>query len=351
MEPLALDLPIAAGWHSTAFLSDLRLMKCRYTFAVTSRALLDPPVHFTHRGWKFSLETDKGRFCRLVVEVQGVAFTEFPRIEHPSAAKMPHAKIPIDPMLATVQRELRAVRGALSLWGVQDIDTENPKSDWIPETQLERDSTDVLGIAVQRTPPSLASARETALDMIVRCFLARERFIPHEIPFEFYRRGMDDMYHNRFIEAVYDFYFVFEYLFGQGKFAKRDICEAFLSSPRCCEAIMKGKNEPLRNVMEKRDVHLTFHRKYHTKTVEEVAETMVSLRGFLHHQSLTRKTNWNPGLQGEFEADAAFLQRASFEAIIQLSNEVLFDPAEISAFHGTPVLAPDGGRVNWFPRP
>ena len=325
-------------------------MKCRYTFNVGSRTILDPALRFNHQRWQFSLETEKGRFCRLVVEIGGVSFSEFPRIEHPPEAKLPHIKIPIDPMLATVQREIRAARGALSIWGVHDIDTENPKSEWIPETPEEHGSTDIYGMSRPRTPRSSARPLKSSLDMIVRCFLARQRFVPHEIPFEFYRRGADDMYYGRYIEAIYDFYFVLEYLFGGGKFSKRDICKSFLSSALCRKAILKGQTEPFGSIMDKRPVHLAFHKKYHTKSLEEVVETIVSLRGFLHHQSLTRRNNWNPGTQGEFEADAFFLQRVSFEAVMRLSTEILFDPKEMAAFHATPIYGPGNIRVNWFPQ-
>ncbi len=326
-------------------------MKCRYTFRVRSQVILDPPVRFTHRGWKFSLETENGRFSRLVVEVAGVTFSEFPRVEHPPGSTIPHFRIPTDPMLPLVQNEIRATRGALALWGIHDIDTDRPKSEWIPENQAEHEATHILGIS--REPPSRDTAppRPAVLNLVVRCFLSREKFLPHEIPLEFHRRGSDDVCDERYIEAIYDFYFVLEYLFGDGKYAQHSTREAFLASGECCAAITKSQADPLPEITENPRLHREFHDKYRSKTTADVVDAIIALRGFLHHQSLKRRVNWNPGVQNEFKTDALFLQRVCHEAVMQLSLKILFDPQEMADFQATQFFGPNNIRINWVPEP
>jgi hypothetical protein len=95
----------------------------------------------------------------------------------------------------------------------------------------------------------------------------------------------------------------------------------------------------------------TFVEKYQSRSVEEVIETIIGVRGFLHHQSMKRRDNWNPAVQSEFKVDALFMLCASHNAVIKRSNEVLFLPDEVSAFQSTGVFTADGRRINWVPIP
>lgn len=95
----------------------------------------------------------------------------------------------------------------------------------------------------------------------------------------------------------------------------------------------------------------TFVEKCQSKSIEEVVDTIVGVRGFLHHQSLKRRDNWNPAVQSGFKVDTLFMFCASHNAMLKRSTEILFLPDEVSTFQSTGVFTLDGRRINWVPLP
>jgi hypothetical protein len=278
-----------------------------------------------------------------------VKLNNLPRIKQPQGGGMHEFIIPADPQLHLIQTEIRTVRAALSLWGVQDIDVDNPKIDWTPETEEERKATDIFGFSMKKASRGEGHLFPVAQDLLVRSILSRSKFVPIQIPLEFYRRGNEDVHDERYIEAIYDFYFVFEYLFGGGKYDKKGVGRAFLASKEAKDAFANAQAAPPSSIRQHPSNLRIFKSKYQSQPIENVIETIIGVRGFLHHQSLKRKRNWNPAVQSEFKVDALFMKSAAQNVAAKLAGKILFLPTEITAFQATTVHADGGAIVNWVP--
>jgi hypothetical protein len=53
------------------------------------------------------------------------------------------------------------------------------------------------------------------------------KIVALDIPLEFHRRGVEDGHYERFVEAIYDFFFVLGYLFGEGNPATAGLMNIF----------------------------------------------------------------------------------------------------------------------------
>src|SRR5207245_919510 len=144
-----------------------------------------------------------------------------------------------------IQSEIRIVRSAMALWAVSDIDVDNPEITWTPENPEEATETDIFSFRLSRRPLSEAPLIKHPVDLLVRCILARSQYASYEIPLDFYRRAGEDIYEQRYLEAIYDLFFILEYLFGKGTFTKRALKHAFGESKSLNDAIRNAQAYPL----------------------------------------------------------------------------------------------------------
>lgn len=313
-----------------------------------SSVLLNDSLKFQIGSCRFELHNEEKRLSKLTIESDDIKFNKYPRIEH-MEGEIPNVIIPMDTFLLSLKPQVRAIRGALSLWGVHDIDVEYPKSSWQPETDEETHSTSILSAKMSRQTREDEAPREFPLDIIVRSIVSRGRLVEYEIPFEFYRRGATDIYNERYIEAIYDFYFVFEYLWGNGKFHKKEIVSQFVSIPLAVSTVEYARSKPPAQIVSnKADLDL-YQDTYYKKSTEEIFEHIVELRGFLHHQSSKRKQTWNPSSDREYRVDSHFLHTAAHQAMVNIFFEIIFADSEVEKFKATKVYTKDNSLVNWIP--
>lgn len=306
-------------------------------------------MHFTHRGFGFRLLSTKDCLSGLVVETPSVELPLGWKPKPDPKATMPTLTTPPEPYRSLVQQEVRAIRGALVFWGVFDIDVDQPDIEYLPETAVERAELDVLGFNLKRSPRMELPVMQALPDMIVRCVLSRAHFAPYELPFEFYRRGGDDCYDSHFVQAIFNFFFVLEYLFGEGKFKATQIETAF-----CKSADLQAGTAEAQKILRWSGFRSTrwikaAEDKYVRRTFVEIVRSIIELRGFLHHQSLKRRRNWNPGMQSEFEPDAQFLKFLCQSVLIKPAIDILFARSAMNEFISTPVYGPDNQQIRWRP--
>lgn len=320
-------------------------MRCRYTFAAVSDVALPTSVCFKRGVTEFTLKSEKNRFTALVIEQAAVKMTHLGQIKPAPPGGIGHVTIPSDPLLPFLQMEIRAVRGALALWGVSEIDIDYPQVQWLPESEEEKQALAISSFRHSNTPPGQRPPRKMPIDQLVRPFLVWQDFLPVEIPLEYYRRGAEDLAHARYIEAIYDFYFVIEFLFADGKFTKHAVREAMLASPEAKRVIAEAQRASAADIRDHPADLARYNSRYRNRTVEEVIDSLTDLRGLLHHQSQTRKQNWHPAMPDEFKVDAYFLCAAAHSAVLNLSTSLLFNPKAEAKFKGTPLSTPDGRNI------
>jgi len=169
-------------------------------------------------------------------------------------------------------------------------------------------------------------------DFLARAILAADATTDIEIPLNFFRRGMLDVVERNFIEAIYDFYFILETLFGGGKFKTDAVSAAFLSSSQLRSCVQRGITDPGPMIMLDARIRGSFEQTYGKMSVESAIENMIELRGYLHHHTSKRRGIWNPEDQHKYEIDALFLQRVTYNVIFAIAEPYLYSPDVIRVY-------------------
>jgi hypothetical protein len=237
----------------------------------------------------------------------------------------------------------------MALWGVHDIDLESPRIEWVAETEEEKRMLEVTDYNMQKN--SALPLVPLPLDMLVRCVLCAKPFVSHEIPLDFYRRSFEDMRNERYIEAIYDLWFILEYSFGGGVYSKTGIERSFREHEELRRALATVRNTWNESLAKNEDTWAEVRAKYIEKSDEEIIAKLVEMRGFLHHQSFKRKLNWSPMRQREYKADAVFLRYVCQQVLMEAACDILFADEALDQFKSTKVTDSQGRVINWQPYP
>jgi hypothetical protein len=143
---------------------------------------------------------------------------------------------------------------------------------------------------------------------VARSFLAADRAKSTEIALIFYRKGCNDFYEERYIEALYDFYFMFESLFGCGKTKNAKVAAEFKKSKPFRVALedILSKKDPIGGFQPSNETTVSFKEAYGGKTIDEVIDFIVDLRGFIHHHTAEKPGIWHPEEHSPYECHAMF---------------------------------------------
>lgn len=236
------------------------------------------------------------------------------------------------PELPRIRRNLRVMQGFLALFGLREIKLDDPSVEWIPETDEERDALRVFSYKISDGEWPDETIEPIAYDYFARAFIAAEAAAPLEVAMNFFRRGTNDIYAKSYIEAIYDFYFVFETLFGDGKFKTAEIKKRFLAANALQAAVRNFLETDVRLITHKPDVGARIQRDYLRLTPEQVIDKIISLRGFLHHHTRKRTDMWHPERQSPFEADAVVLQSVALKVVSELSAAHIWSDPVVSEY-------------------
>lgn len=307
-------------------------MKCKYRFSVRGKLRLDSNVPVTCAGLEIQAELQNGILHYLTVTIPVPNKTDWPTVrENPQPGVKLHINA-TSPGLLRIQRHLRTVQGFLSLYGLRGIDLEQPAIEWLPENEAEKAALSVFGYN-----QSLVKIRDEELpplsfDLFARSLLAADTAAQLDVPLNFFRRGMIDIYERSYIEAIYDFYFMLETLFAEGKFKKAQVKAKFCGAPKLCTAIEQTLKELGAMIGSKERIRRRVLDDYGNLSVEECIEKIIALRGYLHHHTSQRGGMWHPDEQIRYEADALFLQRIAFNVVFAMASEYLWDSGVIRAY-------------------
>lgn len=310
-------------------------MKCRYTFNIEGVLKPSHDVIIPFGKKEYSFEVQNGFIRKLVVTVPNFPIEYTPQITPQNSGKVKaHINIPHDPYLYFIQEEIRTLEGLLSLYGVHQINTEHPEIQWLPENEEEKDKLQMYEFKSSYAEPDQKKFHPLPIDIIVRSIISSIEAQQIQIPLSFFRKGSIDVYEKRFIEAIYDFYFMLEICYGNGKTKNYAIQKEFCKSKElrvCIKKILQEKNGELNNDPKLAKI---YSKNYSGKSPEDIISHFVGLRGFLHHHTLKRKDIWHPEKQNEYEVDATFLQKLCFEISFILAEPYIFSEETI-AKHNT----------------
>jgi len=306
-------------------------MKCKYRFIIEGRIRPSVNVPIPARGWLFEFVSEKGFVTHIDVTVPLPNEDDWPSIQESPEEGIKFQINPRMPHLPWVQRELRSLQGLLGIFGLRSIHLDNPDTQWIPESEDERRKLALHSFSSKSEHLPDNQIPPLSFDLMARAVLASDAASEIEVALNFFRRGMLDIYSHSYIEAIYDFYFVLESEFGDGKFKKAAILNSFMESLELRSYVQRAIVDSSL-MLQGKSIWEQFAKTYAKMTVEEALGRIIELRGYLHHHTAKRRDNWHPDDQHRYEVDAIFLQSVAYNAVFGLAERYLWDAAVVSEY-------------------
>lgn len=324
-------------------------MKIKFQFPVSCRGQFIESLSFPLGDKEIGFIVKDQRFAYLTITAPGVPNHAWPRIA-PDTSGMLEIHISDHPGLPWKELKslVRTIEGGLSFWGVSEIDVEHCTTEWIPESQQEIDALELSQITRSRSTEN-HTENAASLDMFIRTVLLHGQFSDLEIPLNFYRRGQNEMGRARSLDATYDFSFLLETMFANGKFRQHDVVTEMMASSELTNAIKELSNNRSHFNGIGKDTFAKIESKYLHKPVKEVISAIVALRGFIHHHTMKRTDMWHPEDHDIHEPDAVYLVQLCHFILAGRVIGTLYKPENISAFKALKVTTENGKRIEWVP--
>jgi hypothetical protein len=212
-------------------------MRCKYRFKFQGKIRLEANMPIESAGFLFQPETKDGILTHIAVTVPAQDPSQWPSIEpHPAPGIKAHINV-TTPMLSLVRQHLRSLQGFLSMFGLRKIELDNLDIEWLPDNDAERAALPLLQYSMSPQDIPDADVRLLSYDLFARSILAADAATTIDVSMNFFRRGMVDIYERSYIEAIYDFYFLLETLFADGKFKQDEVMRKFAHS-----SLLRGCN-------------------------------------------------------------------------------------------------------------
>jgi hypothetical protein len=272
---------------------------------------------FTHNDWQFDFIVERNRVSHIVVTVPLGVSDPLPEIvTNPRDPSVKDLQLNLPPCDELLMKVLRTIEGFLSVYGLERIALDEADISWLPETDEEKARVKVRAFNLRfKKPDAFPVPFQLPFSVIKNSIIAAGEALDLEVPLGFFRRGRNDFLERRYIDAIYDFYFVIETVFGNGKTKNYLVKE----HSKKCHELLGFSAEVLRDAPRmisrrggRANLLDSFQAKYAAKTPEEFLESIVDLRGFLHHHSVANPKIWNPSLEYNYELGAILLQDLCF---------------------------------------
>ncbi len=284
------------------------------------------------RGWIFEFLQKGELLTGLAVTVPANGPHDLPTvIPNPSPGVKAHIHVP-SPAFPFVAREVRSIEALLSVFGVHKIDLNHFTTTWIPENDEEKAAIKVRKFSTDLGKPDLTHAPPLPFDLLARSVFAADEAAEIEMQLAFFRKGSLDCYEHRFIDGIFNFYFLLESLFGAGKYKKQTVKQAFKSSKQLRKAIQKALSDPIVTKSTLQNESCNFIKKFGAMSVDSIIEYIVDLRGFLHHHTGKRKDIWHPEDHKRYQLDAFLLQSIAFRVSMEMCLGYFCRPKVLEAY-------------------
>lgn len=296
-------------------------MLVEYTYAVKGYLKLGPTFGFRLRDREFEFRTDEDGFLIALVVKTTTDAESAPRLEQ-KPGEVAQIIIPDDGKHSLLQEDLRTLEGLLSLYGLHKLVFDQPEARWIPENEKDKDLLRLESFKLGRVDPRELVNKALDSSLVVQSTIAASSAAHVQVPLSFFRKGNIDLDEGRFVDAFYDYYFVIEHLYADGKFKSTQVREKLKASRVLLTAISEAqadKRFPYRGPQEE----AYHHEKYLSAQPEAVVDHIVELRGKLHHHS-AKRASWHPAKEERYRIDAFFLQAVTFSCCYRLAEPHVF---------------------------
>ncbi|MFN0140003.1 MAG: hypothetical protein ACKVQW_07935 [Pyrinomonadaceae bacterium] len=324
-------------------------MQHKYRFPAIASVAFPIGFYFKHGGRTFEFEVADGLLKSLNVTVPGSSLEHAPSVVLTPDDQKSQATIRADagPGFEMLQNEVRAIEGGLCMWGVESINVDEPEIQFIADNPVEAAAIDIESFSISKgeRDPTTFDAAEPAL--YIRTVMISKALEEIEMALNFYRRGRADCRKGKYIEGIYNLYFVLEHLFANGKYGESGVLKEFEKSPELQRAIDRIRNNIPAQISGNPRLSSYFESVVTRRSNLEVMKWAYKVRGFLFHQSSKRSTTWHPSRQGDHWQEGVLFLALCTEVVLNRINSLLFDETIMDAFMKLEVLASDGGLITW----
>ena len=305
-------------------------MKCVYRITVKGELRLLEKRPLNIRGFIYEFETEADGSVSHVKVTTSLNKEEWPQFVPAAAPGEVHALTFKNPQEMFMKIDLQSLETVLSIYGSPKIDLNTVEVKWIPENELEKSALRVTEF--KRWIDDPFPVPPTPFDVIVRSIIASIELQNVSLPLSFYRQGSIAYAEQRYIEAIYQFYFLFETLFGNGKTRNRAIKAEFKQSAlfrSAVEYFLTTAPDEFPSPKLAADLR----NKFGTFNCDSLIDHIVDLRGFLHHHTSRRRNIWHPLRQIEYSLEALMFAQIALRIVVKLVFEHLENPQVMDQYY------------------
>ena len=291
-------------------------MKSKYSFQVKGRLKLSTFFPIKSDGFAFNFVTDRlGLVSHIEVECP-CQLEDWPKIR-----KNSNGITEVDTRNSSwpfIVVKLRGIESLCSIWGIKSIDMDNYRVEWIPDNEEEKSKLKINNYEVSSLPLSDEELKPVSFPYIGQAIIASWDGEKISTICSFFRRGSEDYENRQYITAIYQFYFIIESLYGDGKFKEKDLVKKFKSSDELKSIFDKtfNNNEFMVGVSKKLISQFNESEHYGDRNFDKFMLRFIKLRGFLHHHSSKNKNAWHPERHIDYELDAFALSAVAHSVVI-----------------------------------
>lgn len=298
---------------------------------VESKIILPRRLELIRNGRSFIFQVDgENRWIKLKVVSSVPDASRFKwgiePVPKPKAGQAPctvHAR-PERELFDTVISDIQCLESAISVfYPVRNIDWRHPTINVELEDGDPRDrSWGGLG-EVHWGAGTLPPARPTEKDFVtVACLgLVSESLVVVE---SFWREGENERLAGKHINAFYNYYFVLEGLYGNGKKKNKQIEDNLKASTELCNSIglYLSSPQPEHHIKQVFDM-LPSQKKSCLPTAETLISLLVSTRGRLHHfANNPNRSEGSPLVHDQYEAITTMARFLAHKAIVAVATKI-----------------------------
>lgn len=211
-----------------------------------------------------------------------------------TSADGPHSLVvPPDPRADELTDVLGRLEGLLFPLGAVEIHLATCKWSWFAVDRGSREKRLVFAIEAGLDERPIPAPRVPAsrIEHLVRHALSGEKD-RETLTLNLFREGESHFQSARYQDSIRYFLLAIEHQFGGGKFREAQIKEQYAKSPALIQAIAGARNLLGRSIASG-DVRASSLDELLPEDSDAVIDRLISTRGFLFHQSSTRRKNWH----------------------------------------------------------
>lgn len=296
-------------------------MKYSVQCTVDAKISLKGEIQIDHNGKKFVFCPDKNGILteiKIIADVKNPEAFRSTITESSEKNVKAHLEVKRDKGLVdSMIRDFQEMESMLAFCGnLKKINWEAAKDEIICETELERKDIQIFGTQLIKdySDPVREIDEKTLRDLISK----KERFSSLITPMAFWREGNNDYKSLRYINAFFNFYFVLEGLYGNGKTKNVAVENEFKQSTNFgsfVEWFIDLLNSAPKHFL---NLHKMLSFRHKKMDADGLIHLLVATRGDLHHfADSSSKKQGTPFNQSEFESIAWMALGLATRAILQ----------------------------------